>query len=119
MSSTVLAPEAPPPKGGEPRAGLDLLPVVAALLTAVPVALVVGAASGAFEPVLLADAGPVVEFGLPVLRVLHDLAAALTVGLLLVAAFLTPEGRRSVRRATAARVAARAALVWPACAGAG
>jgi putative copper resistance protein D len=119
VSSTVLAPEAAPPKGGEPRAGLDLLPVVAALLTAVPVALVVGAASGAFEPVLLADAGPVVEFGLPVLRVLHDLAAALTVGLLLVAAFLTPEGRRSVRRATAARVAAGAALVWTACAGAG
>ncbi len=68
---------------------------VIGLLTAA-VALVV--AGGAYEPAVpgLPDPGPVVGWGLPALRVLTDLAGALTAGWLLAAAFLNPHGRDGV-----------------------
>lgn len=97
--------------GADPRRILAS-PVVLVVVTAMVVALVAAAASGAVTPVLLGDTGPVVRYGQVVVRVLHDLSAALTIGLLLVAAFLTPEGRRTSRRATAAVAAAYCAAAW-------
>ncbi|MGO0577373.1 cytochrome c oxidase assembly protein [Ornithinimicrobium panacihumi] len=82
--------------------------LLVALLVAVPVA----AFSGAAAPLALGDAGPVVRWGLALVGVVHDVMAALTVGLLFVAAFLVPEHRTTDRRGTAARAAAVAAGVW-------
>jgi cytochrome c oxidase assembly factor CtaG/putative copper export protein len=66
------------------------------------------AASAAFF-----DPGALVRYGLPVARVVHDLAAALTVGLLVLAAwFVAPEpGTDASRLSGARRALVRAALV--------
>lgn len=85
---------------------------VTTVLTAVVVAIPAAALSGAAAPLPLGDAGPIVRWGMPVLEVVHHLAAALTIGLLVVAAFLVREGRDTDRRGTAARVAALSALLW-------
>ncbi|GAA1427156.1 cytochrome c oxidase assembly protein [Microlunatus lacustris] len=64
------------------------------------------------------DAGAVVRYGLPVVRAVHDLAAALTVGLLFTAAwFVAPEAgsrpdRLSGARRSTAKAAVGAGLVW-------
>jgi putative copper resistance protein D len=81
---------------------------VAALL-AVPLAALVGHAATA--PVV-ADPGPLVRWGVLFTRVVHDLAAAATVGLLVHAAYLMPETTRTNRRITATRIAGIAAGVW-------
>jgi len=87
---------------------------------AVLVALVVLGATGelaaateaAFEP------GALVRYGLPAARAVHDLAAALTIGLLVTAAFfVVPEqgsrsGRLSGARRATAKAAVAAGLTW-------
>lgn len=88
--------------------GAPLAVLLVAGLVAVPAA----SLSGASAPVVLGDAGPLVRWGMPLVGVVHDLAAALTVGLLMVAAFLVREGRTTDRRGTAARAASASALVW-------
>ncbi|MEO5981838.1 MAG: cytochrome c oxidase assembly protein [Pedococcus sp.] len=82
--------------------------VVAVLLT-LPLAAAVGQAAAA--PVI-GDPGGVVRWGVLYARVLHDVAASATVGLLVLAAFLVPETTRTQRRVTATRLAAVAAGVW-------
>lgn len=112
--------ETPAPAGSRPDLRRVLVaPVALVAVVALVVGVVTAAASGALTPLLLGDTGPVVRYGLVVLRVLHDLSAALTIGLLLVAAFLTPEGRNTARRPTAAVAAAYAALAWALTAGLG
>lgn len=82
------------------------------VLAGVLVAVVAGVLSGALSPLLLGDVGPVVRYGQMINRVVHDLASSLTIGLLLVAAFLTPEARGTARRSTAAVAAAYCAGAW-------
>jgi cytochrome c oxidase assembly factor CtaG/putative copper export protein len=53
-----------------------------------------------------------VRWGIPIVRAIHDLAAAATVGLLLVAATIIPEARTTARRITAARYACACGVVW-------
>lgn len=103
------------PTDGEPGArvplagwAVPLTVTLVALLVTIPVA----ALSGATTPLALGDAGPWVRWGQPVVGVIHDLAASLTIGLLLVAAFLTPEGRTTTRRQSAAQMAFLASVVW-------
>ncbi|HKX69518.1 MAG TPA: bifunctional copper resistance protein CopD/cytochrome c oxidase assembly protein [Intrasporangium sp.] len=67
----------------------------------------------------LSDAGPVVRWALPLVRVVHDVAAALTVGTLVLAATMIPGATRQAsvaleepRRAAALRVATASAFVW-------
>ena len=93
------------------------------LLACVPVAVgacVLGLVStGAADVLVLGDPGTFVRYGLPVVRALHDLVAALTIGLLVLAAGVLP-GQREVPGAVsysqwvAARWAARSAAVWAA-----
>lgn len=108
---------APAPGGGEAgelegadpaRWTVPLTAVLVGVLVAIPAA----ALSGAAAPLALGDAGPLVRWGLPLAGVLHDLSAAFTVGLLLVAAFLTREGRSTRRRETAAQTAFLSSVVW-------
>lgn len=107
MSSLPSAPSAPPARllGGW---GAPATVLLVALLAAVPAA----SLSGAAAPVVIGDAGPLVRWGMPLVGVVHDLAAALTLGLLIVAAFLAREGSTTDRRGAAARAASSAALVW-------
>jgi putative copper resistance protein D len=88
------------------RPGLVLTGV--AVLAVLAGALVAGAAAA---PVL-GDPGPLVRWGVLVARVIHDLAAAATVGLLVLAAFLVPETTRTNRRVSATRLASATAAVW-------
>ena len=82
--------------------------VAAGLVAAVVAAVVTGATS-----VLdLADPGPLVRWGLPLVSAVSTLAASATVGLLGLAAFLVPERTSTERRTTATRMAARAASAW-------
>ncbi len=65
--------------------------------------------TGAADPLFfVADAGPLVRWSAPLLRVVHDLAAAVTLGALVLGLFV-------VRAPTLTRLAGVAALVWGAC----
>jgi len=106
MKATVT-PAAPTAKVGAP-VGLIAAALVAVAVSAAAVGLVV--AGGTYEALPgLADPGPLVTWGAPILRVLTDIAAIATVGLLLSATALAPStkdgvlskiGRRDALRAT-------------------
>lgn len=100
------------PSGRLSRGGphLIVLATLVALGLVIPSAVLTGAAA---PPVSgLADPGSIVRWGLPLVRAVQDVAAAATIGLLLMGGFLVPEGPRSARRATAARYAATTAGIW-------
>ena len=82
---------------------------VAAGVVAVVVAAVL---TGATVALALADPGPLVRWGLPLVSTVSTLAASATVGLLGLAAFLVPERTSTERRVTATRMAARVAALW-------
>jgi cytochrome c oxidase assembly factor CtaG/putative copper export protein len=90
------------------------LPLILAAVTVVAVVIPAGLLAGAFAaPVAgIPDAGAIVRWGLPIVRAIHDLAAAGTVGLLVVAATIIPEARSTHRRITAARYACACGVVW-------
>lgn len=67
---------------------------------------------GGAAPLELGDPGGFVRWSLPVLRVVHDAAAAVTVGALVLGAFLVPETTRTARRESLAQLAGGAAIVW-------
>ncbi|GAA3603798.1 cytochrome c oxidase assembly protein [Marihabitans asiaticum] len=103
----------PSPSLAQRRGGpLAVGVLAAATLVAVVVGAVLGSATLAYEA---GDPGAVVRWGIPVLTAVHDVAAALTVGFLFVAAFVVPETTRTRRRASAARVAMISGAVWLAC----
>ena len=87
---------------------------------AVLVAVVILGASGALSPVTPAifDPGAAVRWGLPIVRAIHDLAAAATIGLLVVGTFLVaPEsaqqsGELEGTRLRMVRAGAIAARCW-------
>src|SRR4051794_33431896 len=107
-------PASPAPWGA--AAGLAAV-VVVGLLASVAAARYAGAVDPL--PGGLTDAGPVVRWSLPLVRVVHDVAASLTIGSLLLAATMIPGRTRAEsaaldepRRAAAFRVATAAAFVW-------
>ena len=87
-----------------------------AVLLTLPLAAAVGQAAAA--PVI-GDPGGVVRWGVLYARVLHDVAASATIGLLVLAAFLVPETTRTRRRVTATRLAGVSAGVWAVAGAAG
>jgi len=92
----------------------EKLPLILAAIAVVAVVIPAGLLGGAFAaPVVgLPDVGALVRWGLPVVRAIHDLAAASTIGLLVVAATIIPEARQTSRRVTAARYACASGVVW-------
>lgn len=101
---------------GEAESWRRWWPILVLAAVMAPVALLTAHASGALQPLAVGDPGAGVRIGTIIVRVLHHTTAAATVGLLLIAAFITPEGRASERRATAARMATITAAVWAATA---
>jgi putative copper resistance protein D len=82
-------------------------PAVVAAGVAVLLGLLIG--HGAQAPLAgLLDPGAAVRWGLPFARTVHDLAAALTIGALVLAAVALPESARP----RAVRLAAGAGIVW-------
>ncbi len=103
----------PTGRAAAPAARLPFVPIVltaALALIAVVVAVVVG---GAARPAAagLQDPGAVVRWGLPLARAVHDLAAALTVGLLLLAAVAVPDRAKAALQ-QAPRLAVVTGTVW-------
>ncbi|MBF6427235.1 bifunctional copper resistance protein CopD/cytochrome c oxidase assembly protein [Nocardia cyriacigeorgica] len=96
------------------------LGVLAGAITAVVAALVVGlSAAEALTLLGIPDPGPLTTYGMPAVRALSDLFAALTVGSLLFAAFLIPpqsSGLLDVGGYRAVRRASNMALAWACCA---
>ncbi|GAA5059685.1 putative copper resistance protein D [Thermocatellispora tengchongensis] len=124
MSVSTSSP-APPDRGGEhlaeaaPAAGDRALWVGGGLVAGAVAAALAGAVLIAEEPVPgIAVPGPIVEFGLPVVRVLLDVAAVAVIGLSLLPKLLgfdDPARTEPVaRRARAAAVTA--AWAWAGCA---
>ncbi len=101
---------APRPGARPQRPALVLAAVGAALVTAVLLALLGLALSGGLRPSALLDPGPLVRWGLPVVRVVHDLAAAVAVGGLVLASVVLPAPSAAWTRAV--RIGATAAGVW-------
>ncbi|WP_370543942.1 cytochrome c oxidase assembly protein [Frigoribacterium sp. VKM Ac-1396] len=98
-----------------------LRPVGSVLIACVPLAVVMTLVgllfTGATTQTLIVDPGDLVTYGLPVARIVHDLAAAVTIGLLVLAAFALPGQNRapgvlSSAQFTAVRWASWAAAVW-------
>ncbi len=94
-----------------------LLGAGVAVLGLISVAVGLVMAGGSYEPSTpgLPDAGPIVGWGLPLLRMLTLLAGALTVGWLIGAAFLDPQGKGGVVSPTGRRDLTRAVItsgIW-------
>ena len=94
-------------------------PVAVVAVSGLAVALVAASLAGVLSPLVLDDPGPLVRWALPLVRVVSDLSAAATLGLLVLAAFLVPERRSTERRVQAARLAAVTGVLWFAAAGLG
>lgn len=62
------------------------------------------------RPTLLVDAGPIVDIGLPIAKSLVNIASALTIGALLLAAFALPTAKAGF--STAVDIAAGGACAW-------
>ena len=111
-----MAPSAPSRSAPTAAAKPSAVPVVtvtgAAVITliACAVAIVIGGAA-APAPAGLQDPGPAVRWGVPLIRAVHDLSAALTVGLLLLAAVCVPD-RAKAALALAPRLAVGTGTVW-------
>lgn len=102
------------------RAASTALFVVAGLVSAMVAAIVVGlSAAEALVLLGIPDPGPVTTYGLPAVRAVGEIAAVITVGSLLLAAFFVPpqkSGVLDVDGYRAVRAASYAAMVWAACA---
>jgi len=108
----VTEPSAPTPARGNPSALFVLLGVVAAVVAAIVVGL---SAAQALVLLGIPDPGPVTTYGLPAVRAIAEIAAALTVGSLFFATFLVPPQRNGVLDVggyRAVRTAGVSALVW-------
>ena len=104
------------PRGGRHVGWLFVGMVAAAVVVAVGVLAAAGELAGG--PAGLLDPGPLVRVGLPVARAVHDVAASLTIGLLVLAVWaVAPERGASLARLTGARwamlrTASAAAGAW-------
>ena len=107
QDGAVEAPRGPArPVPGAPRSWVAVL---AGVITLALVAVVAaGAFSGAFETQLLLDPGAAVRWGLPVTTVLGEIAVAMTLGGLVLAAFVVPPGVALDRTLSTAAVGAGA-----------
>ena len=97
------------PWGARAVRGLALAPL--GLAAAAVIALVIGLATGGgATPLILADPGPIVMWGLPVAKLVFNVAASVTIGGLVTAMWITSRTKPEFERAMG--VAQVAAGVW-------
>ncbi|WP_432488665.1 cytochrome c oxidase assembly protein [Kineococcus sp. SYSU DK018] len=99
-----------PAAAGAPGAGGAVLTALASLAAACAVLLVALSAGGGLTPSVLGDPGALARYGLPLARTVHDLAACLAVGGLVVAAVVLPHPSPAWTRVV--RAAAVGAGLW-------
>jgi putative copper resistance protein D len=120
MSSAPTSSAAPEAEAVRSGATFTTVTALAGAIAAVVAALVVGlSAAQALSLLGIPDPGVATTYGLPAVRALADLAAALTVGSLLFAAFLVPpqgNGLLDVGGYRAVHRASNFAVVWACCA---
>jgi putative copper resistance protein D len=109
--STVKSVARPAPVTPEQAARMVAVGAVLAVI-ALTTALVAAAGSGAVTPTLLADPGALVRWGLVAVRVIADLSAAITVGVLVLAAVALPVTKDGQAHRPALLVAAGSATLW-------
>src|SRR4051812_25103172 len=110
LRSRLAAPDRGPAAGAlaqrAPRSAAWVLAGMAAAAVVVVVGILGGAGELRGDPAGLLDPGPLVRVGLPVARTLQDLAASLTIGLLVLAVWaVAPESGSSSDRLTGPRAA--------------
>ncbi|AHK32718.1 Uncharacterized protein Pd630_LPD05517 [Rhodococcus opacus PD630] len=102
------------------RADSTALFVVGGLIAGLVAAIVVGlSAAQALVLLGIPDPGPITTYGLPAMRAVSEIAAVITIGSLLLAAFFVPpqkSGVLDVDGYRAVRTASYAAIVWAATA---
>lgn len=107
------SPQAGSPRSGSPRTadrpGVGPEVLVAVLSVALLVTIAVLAVTSGVAAPLIGDPGAAVRWGQPVVRVVHDVSAALSVGTLVLAACVLPRGDAFHR---ALRVALPASITW-------
>ncbi len=91
---------------------LHIAVIVVVAVLAVCTGLAAAALSGAIAPTLIGDPGSLVRWGLVATRVIADLAAALTVGTLLLAAVALPVDKAGQAYRPALMLAAGTATLW-------
>ncbi|MGB5952961.1 MAG: cytochrome c oxidase assembly protein [Ornithinimicrobium sp.] len=89
---------------------LRWMPAGVLVVLGVAYALPAGAVSGATQVLVIADIGPAVRWGQLVIGVVHNAAAAVTVGLLIIAGFLMPQNSRALTQTI--RAAAWVGAIW-------
>lgn len=92
-------------------------PCVAAVAVPLATTLVTVVAAGVYTGIFTGltgfeDGGPAARWGIPLVRVAHDLAVAATLGLLLLAGTIVPERASTDRRGRACRLATVTGAVW-------
>ena len=105
------------PSRTKPTASPDQLARLAAVGVVIVViglatALVAASGSGAVQPSVLDDPGALVRWGLVGLRVISDFSAALTVGVLVLAAIALPVSKQGLAHRPALLIAAGSATLW-------
>jgi putative copper resistance protein D len=108
-----------PSRRNLPTALIPAVAPVVAVVTGLLACAVAARSTGAMDPfVFVEDAGPLVRWSVPLVRVGHDVAAAVTVASLVFAASLVPARAlsgprmRSLAPSAPLRLAAGAGLVW-------
>jgi putative copper resistance protein D len=114
VASDISAPPAPAVPRRARAALTPLLVVLGALAALVAAGLTVASGGQHYAALGLPDAGPFTEDGLAALGAITELAAAVTVGSLLLAAFLVPPNGKALAADgyAAVRTAGWAAVVW-------
>lgn len=98
------------PERGVRASGLGL---AAALVTALVTVVLAGLFSGAFVGLVgFDDGGITARWGIPIARTVHDVTAAATIGLLLLAGTIVPERASTDRRWFACRIATWTGATW-------
>ncbi len=108
-TGTTPRPDTAPSSVAAPAAGIGTWILIAAVATALTATWFGGglAALEGFD-----DGGVLARWGLPVAKGTHNIAAALTIGLLLMAGTIIPERNNTDRRRAACRVAVGTGTVW-------
>jgi len=93
--------------------------VIAVAIAATAIGLILTGGAYEIAPVGITDTGPLISWGVAVLRILTDIAGILTIGFLISAAFLDPSGKDGVLSAAGRKDVIRgswSAAVWAALA---
>lgn len=99
--------------GTGPRSSPTLVPLGVLVAAALAAVLLAGSLGGAFVPLDgFSDGGASARWGIPLVRTVHDVFAAVTVGLLVIAGTIVPERSDTDRRGTATRAAALTGGIW-------